>query len=464
MSEKHFGTLGVSFQQKLIKAIIEDKKFGETIIDVLESKFFENNSFRYIVENMKELHSLYNKIPNYDTLGQKLISEETQKGSNRQHIDTLDIIKGIEKDDEYVKDTALNFCKQQNLKKELKIVNNIIENGEFESFNKIEKIIQNALQVGILDDTTTDVFHGIEEALEKDYRLPIATGIVGIDNLLKGGLGIGELGVVLAPTGTGKTTLLTKFANTAYNHGKNVLQIFFEDNPGQIKRKHYTIWTGIAPDEQPLFSDEVIRKVKEVQDSPNSGTLKLTKLPSDSVTISDIRNKIRKMISEGFKPDLIVIDYVDCISPEKSNGGEEWKGEGSVMRSLEAMTTEFNVAIWTATQGNRESISSEVVTGDQMGGSIKKAQIAHVILSIGKTLEQKEHKLATLTLIKSRIGQDGIVMNNCKFDNEFLIIDTDTQNTLLGFEEQKVSERANRAQEVYRKAQERQRQQRQQNN
>jgi hypothetical protein len=169
------------------------------------------------------------------------------------------------------------------------------------------------------------------------------------------------------------------------------------------------------------------------------------------------------MISEGFNPDLIVIDYVDCISPERSTNGEEWKGEGSVMRSLEAMTSEFNVAIWTATQGNRESISSEVVTGDQMGGSIKKAQIAHVILSIGKTLEQKEHKLATLTLVKSRIGQDGVVMTNCKFDNEFIIIDTDTQNTLLGFEEQKTQERANRAQEVYKKAQERNRRQQQQN-
>jgi replicative DNA helicase len=454
MSEKHFGTLGISFQQKLIKAIIEDKKFGETIIDVLESKFFDNNSFRYIVENIKELHVSYTKIPTYETLAQKITKEETTTGSNRHHIDTLESIKNIEKDDEYVKDTALNFCKQQNLKKELKLVQNIIDNGEFESYSKIETIIQKALQVGIIDDTTTDVFDDIEDVLDKDYRVPISTGIVGIDNLLKGGLGIGELGVVLAPTGTGKTTLLTKFANTAYNNGKNVLQIYFEDNPGEIKRKHYTIWSNIKSDEQPQFKEEVIQRVKE-QQSRSTGVLKLTKLPSDGTTISNIRSRIRKMISEGFKPDLILIDYVDCISPEKSNGGEEWKGEGSIMRSLEAMTSEFNVAIWTATQGNRESISSEIVTGDQMGGSIKKAQIAHVILSIAKTLEQKENKLATLTLVKSRIGSDGIVMQNCKFDNEFLVIDTDTQNTLLGFEEQKVKERANRAQEVYRAAQQR---------
>jgi replicative DNA helicase len=177
-------------------------------------------------------------------------------------------------------------------------------------------------------------------------------------------------------------------------------------------------------------------------------------LASDNVTVSEIKNKIRKMNSEGTKVDLLVLDYVDCISSDKSTNGDEWKGEGSVMRSLESMTGEFNMAIWTATQGNRESIASEVVTGDQMGGSIKKAQIAHVILSIGKTLEQKEHNLATLTLLKSRIGKDGVVFQNCKFNNEYLEIDTESQNTLLGHEEQKTQINANRAAEAFKRRQE----------
>ena len=454
MEERNFGYLGFSFQQSLIKAIIEDKKYGETIIDVLESKFFDNNSFRFIMENTKELYKTYNKIPDYNTLAQKIMAEGGNKDSSKVHVDTLEAIKNNESQTEYIRDTALNFCKQQNLKRELKSVQSIIESGEFEAYNKIEEIIQKALQVGLANDEATDVFHDIDGALEKDFRHPLPTGIVGVDNLLKGGLGIGELGIVLAPTGTGKTTLLTKFANTAYNLGYNVVQIFFEDNPGNIKRKHYTIWTEIRPDDQPEFKEEVKAKVEEAQ-AKSKGSLKLLKLASDSVTVSEIKNKIRKMNSEGNKKiDLLVLDYVDCISSDKSTNGEEWKGEGSVMRSLESMTTEFEMAIWTATQGNRDSISSEVVTGDQMGGSIKKAQIAHVILSIGKTLEQKEHNLATLSLIKSRIGQDGVVFQNCKFNNEFLVIDTESQNTLLGHEEQEVQKRANRAAEIYKKNQE----------
>jgi replicative DNA helicase len=381
------------------------------------------------------------------------MNEGGNKDSSRVHLDTLTTISEGEGQTEYVRDTALNFCKQQNLKRELKNVQNIIESGEFESYNKIEEIIQKALQVGIQDDEATDVFHNIDEALEDTNRQPIPTGIVGVDNILVGGLGRGELGIVLAPTGTGKTTLLTKFANTAYNLGFNVVQIFFEDNPGNIKRKHYTIWSDIAPAEQPNYKEQVKEKV-ELAQIQSKGSLKLLKLSSDNVTISEIKNKIRKMNSEGNKIDLLLVDYVDCISAERSVNGEEWKGEGSIMRSLESMTTEFDMAIWTATQGNRESISSEVVTGDQMGGSIKKAQIAHVILSIAKTLEQKEHNLATLTLLKSRIGKDGVIWQNCKFNNEFLLIDTDSQNTLLGFEEQKVKNNETRAREAFLKRQE----------
>ena len=331
--ERNFGYLGFSFQQSLIKAIIEDKKYGENIIDVLESKYFENASFKFIMENLKELYKNYNKIPDYNTLAQKIMAEGTNKDNAKKHIDTLEAIKDNEQDTLYVKDTALNFCKQQNLKRELKNVNNIIENGEFEAYHKIEEIIQKALQVGISNDEAVSVFHDIDAALEADYRTPIATGIVGIDNLLKGGLGIGELGVVLAPTGTGKTTLLTKFANTAYNLGYNVVQIFFEDNPGNIKRKHYTIWSEIAPDDQPEFKEEVKQKVDEAQ-SRSKGSIKLLKLASDNVTVSEIKNKIRKFNSEGTKIDLLIIDYVDCISPERSTFGEEWKGEGSIMRSV----------------------------------------------------------------------------------------------------------------------------------
>lgn len=453
MNDKNFGTLGTLFQQSLLRAIIEDKKYGEQIIDVIDSKYFDNVSFKFICENIKEYFTKYSKTPNFESLSLKMTSEFSSIENGRIHLDTLEGIKNNKEETELVKDEALNFCKQQNLKKELKKINLIIDNGKFHEYPTIESIIQKALQVGLPVEESTDIFDDIDSALDGTNRETLPTGITGVDNMLKGGIGRGELGIVLAPTGVGKTSMLTKFSNSAYNHDFHVLQIFFEDNQVNIKRKHFTIWSGIEPDEQSHRREEVKQIIDGVK-KRSKGSLSLLKLPSDSATISDIKARIRKHISDGKKIDLLVIDYVDCIIPEKTNYNEEWKGEGSVMRSLESMTNEFNIAIWTATQGNRNSLSSEVVTTSQMGGSIKKAQIGHIVLSIGKTMEQKEHNLATITLLKSRIGQDGVIWNNCKFDNKLLEIDTETQTTLLGHKEEQVKTNINRAVEVFKQRQE----------
>jgi hypothetical protein len=151
---------------------------------------------------------------------------------------------------------------------------------------------------------------------------------------------------------------------------------------------------------------------------------------------------------------MITLDYIDCVVPENTKN-DEWKAEGSVMRHFEAMCHELEIAGWTATQGNRSSISSEVVTTDQMGGSIKKAQVGHVIISVAKTMQQKEMKLATIAITKSRLGQDGVVFENCKFDNELLIIDTESSVTFLGFEEQQEQRKSDRVKELFEKRKQR---------
>jgi replicative DNA helicase len=322
----------------------------------------------------------------------------------------------------------------------------IIDKGDFESYDQLEEMVNKALQVGEIEEGEHDVFTNLDQVLDEDYRHPIPMGIPGIDNLLKGGLAKGELGVILAPTGVGKTTVLTKICNHAFNLGYNVLQIFFEDNPKIIQRKHFTLWTGIAPDELSFHKDVVMEKVRDIKEN-TTNRLILKKYASDTLTMSQIKNQIRKMIAEGTKIDMISLDYIDCVVPDK-NLGDEWKSEGSVMRGFEAMCHELDVAGWTATQGNRSSISSDVVTTDQMGGSIKKAQVGHVIITVAKSLQQKEMKLATIAITKSRIGRDGIVFENCKFDNELMEIDTESSVTFLGLEEQKEERNRNRVNEL----------------
>ena len=444
MKDKNFGYLGYSFQVSLLNLLVEDKRFATTIIDVIDPQYFDNQYFKLISQMVKEYHHKYETSPSYEALEQIARLEVTQEMAQKNVMDMIKQIKDYDsKDPLFVQEKATKFCKQQELGKAMNKVKEIMDKGDFESYEKAEYYIREALQVGEKDLGTQDVFDHLATVLEDDYRHPIPMGIEGIDNLLNGGLAKGELGVILAPTGVGKTTVLSKIANSAYNLGYNVLQIFFEDNPKIIQRKHFTMWTGIAPQDLSERRDEVMEKVNEVK-ANSEGKMILKKLPSDTLTLGQIKNQIRKIIAEGTKIDLIVMDYIDCVAPEKGFAGDEWKSEGSVMRQFEAMCYEFDVAAWTATQGNRSSISSEVVTTDQMGGSIKKAQVGHVIISIAKTLQQKELGLATIAITKSRLGQDGVVFENCKFDNKLLEISTEQTNTFLGFEENKEEKRRDR--------------------
>jgi replicative DNA helicase len=454
-TNKNFEYLGNVFQLQLLNQMVLDKDFSHSIIDVIENNYFENKYFKIIVQMIREYYSKYNHTPSFETLEQITKSELQQEIASKVVLDTIKKIKDAPIDGvDFVQEKALKFCKQQELQKVMGKAQKIIDGGEFENYDALEEMVRGALQVGEKDTSILDVFSNMDQVLDDDYRHPIPMGIPGIDRLMKGGLARGEIGVILAPTGVGKSTILTKIANHAFNLGNNVLQIFFEDNPKVIQRKHYTLWTKIHPDELSEKRDEVITRVKEIEDSMTNKLI-MKKLPSDTVTMLQIKNQIRKMIADGMKVDMVLLDYIDCVVPDK-NLGDEWKSEGSVMRGFEAMCHELNLVGWTATQGNRSSISSEVVTTDQMGGSIKKAQVGHVIITVAKTLQQKEMKLATIAITKSRVGDDGVIFENCKFDNAMLDIDTESSMTFLGLEEKQEERQRQRVKELLEKRQQRQ--------
>jgi replicative DNA helicase len=313
---KNFDYLGNTFQLQLLNQIILDKDFSSSIMDVIEPIYFDNKYFKIILQMTKEYHKKYESTPNFDTLEQIVKSEISQEMVAKIVLDTLTQVKDAPfEGSTFVQEKALKFCKQQELQKAMDKAQKIITQGDFESYDKVEGLVREALQVGEIDKGQTDIFANLDTVLDEDYRHPIPMGIKGIDKLLKGGLAKGEIGVILAPTGVGKTTILSKISNTAFNLGYNVLQIFFEDNPKIIQRKHFTMWTGIEPDNLVQHKDEVMSKITEIKETMQN-RLVLKKLASDTMTMSQIKNQVRKMIADGVKLDMVLLDYIDCVLPE----------------------------------------------------------------------------------------------------------------------------------------------------
>ena len=451
-NNQSFNFLGQSFQLKLLSQLFSDRKFSERIINVIQTKYFDNMNYRQIVVFIKDYYEKYENIPTYDNIIQT-ISIEVKDDIQKEYLHSLvkEIKKQTLEDSKYIQDISLKFCKQQSLKKALQYCNKVLEKGEFENYDKLEEKLRETLNIGEENDDGIDVMSGLDDVLSEDYRHPIPTGISGIDKTIGGGLSKGELGVILAPTGVGKTTMLTKISNTGKNLGYNVLQIIFEDTDVEIRRKHISCWTGIELSELSKNKEKIIKKLSELknEDNFNKGRLFIRRFPSDATTINMIKNFVKRQISIGFKPDIIVLDYLDCVIPNRKIEDIN-AGEGSVIRSFESMLFEFNMAGWVALQGNRGSLSADIVQLDKMGGSIKRAQVGHLVISIAKSLQQKELGLATIAILKSRFGRDGVVFENCTFDNSRVHIDTNKKNIITTFdyendkEESKVSQNRDR--------------------
>lgn len=414
------------FQQRLILQMITDRKFGTSIIDILEPNYFKDNYLKIIVAEIKNAYDKHEAIPDLGSLKSRVFEKNTTEVEvNFFNGQFAKIEKATLNDTLYVQETAMKFCKRQELKKAIKEIDVIITNGRLDEYDSCENILRKALDKGDNKDDSIEIFENIDDVLDDDYRNPIPTGISGLDSIMGGGLAKGELAVILAAFGIGKTTMFTKMANHAYNEGYNVLQIFFEDMPKVIQRKHIACWTGINLSDLGEHKVEINETLEEVKKS--TGKLRLKKFPSSDTTITTIKQYIRKQIASGFRPDIIMLDYIDCVQPSKKVDDVN-VGEGQVMREFESMLSELEMAGWTAVQGNRSAISSTIVESDQMGGSIKKGQIGHFIVSIAKSLEQKENGTANMAILKSRFGKDGLVFEDIVFNNGTIQIEMNSKN------------------------------------
>jgi hypothetical protein len=246
---------------------------------------------------------------------------------------------------------------------------------------------------------------------------------------------------------THNSTCATKIANTNYNIGKTVFHIFFEDKVRDIKRKHYACWTGIPINDLKENKSTVIDIIEGIK---GKGKLVLKKFPSYGTTFEKIRNWVKKQRQNNIVPDMIVVDYLDCIQLSE----ESWAAEGVLVRQFETLAEELKIPIHLFTQGGRQSIGQEIVTSDMGGGSIKKQQFAHFLYSIGRTMEQQENGRANLSILKNRFGPAGVVFENVLFDNGSVQIDTDNGSeelTFLGVENKKEEKKRSKINDILQK-------------
>jgi len=308
----------------------------------------------------------------------------------------------IIEDCDYVKETSLDFCKKQKLKEAMMQSVKLLNRS---SFDEISTVINDALKLGSDTDFGYDYKLDFEERFKIKQRNPITTGWKEIDAICKDGLGNGELGVVIAPTGAGKSMALVHLGAQAVKLGKTVIHYSLEMADTSIAGRYDSCITGLKLKEMFHFKEEIYEKIKDIE-----GNVIIKEYPTKSATTATIKNHLERIKSRGIKIDMIIVDYADLLRPVNNRRSNEKRHDlESIYEELRGLSQVFECPIWTASQTNRSGLNAEVITMEAISEAFNKCFVADFICTISRTVEDKKANKGRIFVAKNRNGPDGIV-------------------------------------------------------
>ena len=404
--EKSFSRFGKSFQEDLCHLILNDRTFADQMFEVLDLNFLELKHLRVFVGKVRGYREKYGVHPTpkimHSIIRTGLDSEaESVKVRIREYYARV-LANGETPDGaDFIKDTALDFCKKQKLKEALIQSVDLIKSS---SFDEVSKVIDNALKLGSDNTLGYDYLADFEARFVKKARDPVTTGWKDIDEISKGGLGKGELGVVVAPTGAGKSMVLVHLGAQAIKEGKNVLHYTLELADTIVASRYDSCITGVELKNLTIFKEKIYDEVREIE-----GRLIVKEYPTRSASIQTIKNHIEKLKRRDFSPDMIIVDYGDLIRPENSRKDEKRHQLETIYEELRGIAQICECPLWTASQTNRSGLNAEVITMESISEAFNKCFVADFIFTVSRTVEDKNTNQGRIFVAKNRNGPDGLV-------------------------------------------------------
>jgi len=390
---------GHSFQIKSLGILITDRDFLQQISDIVSPDYFDNDAGKWVIQKTLKYFDKYKTIPTMEVF--KVEIEKLDK--ELQSVAIKDILKQSYKasksiDLEYVKETFLDFCKNQTLKNALMNSVDLLEMG---AYDDIRSLIDIALKAGTERDIGHEYIAELEDRFREEARNTIATPWPLINNLLGGGLGQGDLGLIAGGPGGGKSWALVALGAQAVKLGYTVVHYTLELSEKYVGRRYDACFTEIPVQDIVESKDKVKDTIENLR-----GGLYIREYPAGQATVNTIHSHLEKCIQQNIKPDLIIVDYADLLTSKTSK--EKRDKLDDIYTSLRGLATELKLPIWTASQVNRSGAREEIIQGDRMAESYSKMMITDFAMSLSRSTEDKENGTGRWHVMKNRYGADGI--------------------------------------------------------
>jgi KaiC/GvpD/RAD55 family RecA-like ATPase len=401
---KNLGIFGKSFQENLCKLLLYNRSFCDQMQEVLDTNFLELKYLQVFTQKLFDYKDKYKSHPTNGTLNSIFNTElECENDVIQKQVRDYFIRTQTSPevtDQEYIKTASLDFCKKQVLKSAMIKSAPLLEKSSFE---EIERLIIKALRSGLDNDFGYDYIKDFEERFKFKARNPISTGWPKIDKITKGGLGTGELSVVIAPTGAGKSHVLVHLGVEALKQGKNVVHYTLELSDTTVAQRYDACITGYNLDDVLEKKDSIFEQIKDID-----GQLIIKEYPTKSATTTTLKNHLEKVQQNQMEIDLIIVDYGDLLRSVQMRAEKRHELE-SIYEELRGIAQEFNCPLVTASQTNRKGLNEEVITMESISEAFNKCFIADFIISLSRTIKDKNSNIGRIFVAKNRNGPDAII-------------------------------------------------------
>jgi hypothetical protein len=423
-----------NYQSKFLKVLIEDKKnWAQQIIDIVFPEYFDGYH-RMLVDYEISFFRKYRIVADYDDL-REIVNDKEKDSLVKEHI--FGVLENIEKIElehqkkDVIKERAYHYFKSQKMKNTLM---ELAVDWKKNTFDSMKAKLEDALKAGEPKDSGHNYFLDVEKRLKKDFRNPVPI-LPGLDSQIGGGVAAGELAVVMAPTGGGKSMVLVRSGVTALRAGKKVLYYSLELSEEAVGQRFDACLNNISLKDVWNFKETITETINDL--GGIGANLIIKRYPDGAATINNFYSHLDWLKSnENFVPDVIIVDYADNMKALQTYG-ELRHDLVSIYRDLRALAVEHGVPVLTASQTGRGGNMKQELSLDMIAEAWGKANIADIILGIGRSSEQLKSNEASLKILKNRNGAIGGTFDMF-FNTSVLYIEMKASDQLTGMEKRMI--------------------------
>lgn len=418
----------------ILAAFLREESFYAQYSSIVEDEMFDSSPHKICINVYLDYIRKYNKLPTQEEMNadvQKYCQHYGMDESIKQlAIETLIRCYKINYNIDYARDNFIKFATMNKLTSAVieaaKIIKKKGEDLSEKDYEVIQESIEKAITIkakdteGVLFSEVADnPVQYIQTKNRYDRNLVVKTGFNTFDNAhIAGGPLPGELYVISAPPGRGKSTILVNIGASALLQGKDVVHIFVGDNTEADGVLRYCArLTGVPMSQIMMNAQQYISSWNRLKENFELGDLILGAYPIDGPTIADIRSFITKnIVRKGIKPAVLIIDYVDnCRRNDNLNS---YEALGQIYKQLKNLLEEMQIIGWTASQPKVDTWDSEGNAG--LSSLAESSQKQHIMDALITSKQLNEHQYQ-LYVPKMRRGRSDFLIDiSVDYDRMFV--------------------------------------------